>query len=75
MKAVPDKNGAPRNVWQQVGRYTTLAFLLPCCVFVGYLLGWGLDKYFGTHWIYIPGLLIGIAAGFVELIREVSKDA
>jgi F0F1-type ATP synthase assembly protein I len=64
-----------RNLWRQVGRYTTLAFLMPSCVFVGYLLGWGLDKLLGTTWIYIPGLLFGIAAGFVELIREVQKDA
>lgn len=71
----PDPKNSSRNVWRQVGRYTSLAFLLPTSVFVGYLLGWGLDKFFGTHWIYIPGLLFGIAAGFVELIREVQKDA
>lgn len=62
------------NAWRQVGRYTTLAFVMPSSLFVGYLLGWALDKYFGTNWIYIPGLLLGIAAGFVELIREVQKD-
>lgn len=68
-------NRNKRKVWQQVGRYTSLAFLMPTSVFVGYLIGWGLDKWLGTTWIFIPGLLLGIVAGFVELIREVQKDA
>jgi ATP synthase protein I len=62
------------NAWAQVGRYTSLAFLLPTAVFVGYLIGYLLDKAFGTHFLYIVFLLLGIAAGFVELIREVQKD-
>jgi len=70
-----NSNRNKRNVWRQVGRYTSLAFLMPTSVFVGYLLGWLLDKWLGTSWIYIPGLLVGIAAGFIELIREVQKDA
>ncbi len=48
---------------------------MPTSLFVGYLIGWLLDKWLGTDWIYIPGLLFGIAAGFIELIREVQKDA
>lgn len=63
-----------KNVWKQVGRYSTLAFLMPTAVLVGYLIGYFLDKAFGTHFFYIVFLLIGIAAGFVELIREVQKD-
>jgi F0F1-type ATP synthase assembly protein I len=57
-----------------VGEYLSLAFLLPVATFVGYALGYLLDKAFGTHWIYIPGLLLGIAAGFIELIRQLMRD-
>jgi F0F1-type ATP synthase assembly protein I len=57
-----------------VGEYTGLAFLLPVCTFVGYLIGYLLDKAFHTHWIYIPGLLLGIAAGFVQLVRQLLRD-
>jgi len=64
-----------RNVWVQVGRYTTLAVLMPACVLVGYVIGYLLDKAFGTGYLYIVFLLLGIAAGFIELIREVQKDA
>lgn len=57
-----------------VGEYTSLAVMLPAATFVGYLLGYLLDKAFGTHWIYIAGLLFGIAAGFVQLVRQLMRD-
>lgn len=57
-----------------VGEYTSLAFMLPIATVVGYALGYLLDRAFGTHWIYIPGLLFGIAAGFVQLIRQLMRD-
>jgi F0F1-type ATP synthase assembly protein I len=57
-----------------VGEYTSLAFMLPIASLVGYAIGYLLDKKFGTHWIYIPGLVLGIAAGFVQLIRQLMRD-
>jgi len=64
-----------RSVWAEVGRYTSLAFVLPACVLVGYLIGHLLDRLFGTSFLYIIFLLVGIAAGFIELIREVQRDS
>jgi F0F1-type ATP synthase assembly protein I len=58
-----------------VGRYTSLAFLLPACVLVGYGIGYAIDRVFGTHFFYIIFLLLGIAAGFVQMIRMVQEDA
>jgi F0F1-type ATP synthase assembly protein I len=64
-----------RKSWPAlVGEYTSLAFMLPLATFIGYALGYMLDKALGTHWIYIPGLLFGIAAGFVQLIRRLMRD-
>jgi F0F1-type ATP synthase assembly protein I len=57
-----------------VGEYTSLAFMLPLATFVGYGAGYLLDKLFHTTWIYIPGLIFGIAAGFVQLIRQLMRD-
>lgn len=57
-----------------VGDYTALAFLLPAATFIGYLTGYLLDKAFGTTFLYIPFLILGIAAGFVQLIRQVQRD-
>jgi F0F1-type ATP synthase assembly protein I len=57
-----------------VGEYLSLAFMLPAATFVGLAIGYLLDKAFGTHWIYIPGLVLGIAAGFTQLVRQLVRD-
>ena len=59
----------------QVGEYTSLAFVLPAATFVGYAIGYLLDKAFGTHFLYLVFLLLGIASGFVQLIRRLMRDA
>lgn len=59
---------------EQAAEYTTLAFVLPVSIFVGWLLGHLLDKAFGTGYLNIAGLLLGIVAGFVQLIRQVMRD-
>jgi len=59
---------------QQAGEYMSLAFLLPASTFVGYAIGYLLDKAFGTHFLYIVFLLLGIASGFVELLRRLMRD-
>ena len=57
-----------------VGQYTSLAFLLPMTTFIGYAIGYFLDKAFHTHFLYIVFLILGIASGFVELIRQLMRD-
>lgn len=56
------------------GEYMALAFVLPTTTVVGYVIGYLLDKAFGTHFLYIVFLLVGIASGFLELIRQVQRD-
>ena len=57
-----------------VGEYTSLAFLLPLCTVIGYGIGYALDKAFHTNFLYIVFLLFGIAAGFVQLVRQLMRD-
>jgi len=57
-----------------VGEYTSLAFLLPAATFVGYAIGYLLDKAFGTHFLYLVFLVIGTVSGFVQLIRQFLRD-
>ena len=57
-----------------IGKYLNLALLLPISTFVGYLMGYGLDRLFHTTWIRYVFLALGSVAGFVELIRELNKD-
>ena len=67
----PDKD----NFWVQLARYSQLAFVLPAATAAGWLIGLGLDKWLHTTWLYLVGLLLGIAAGFVELLRTVTSDS
>ncbi|HLJ15669.1 MAG TPA: AtpZ/AtpI family protein [Bryobacteraceae bacterium] len=36
------------------GRYLSLAALLPISTFIGYAIGYGLDHFFGTHFLRTP---------------------
>jgi ATP synthase protein I len=62
------------NFWVQAARYTQLALVLPAAVFVGWLIGAGLDRWLHTTFLYLVGILLGIVAGFTELIRTVMRD-
>ena len=63
-----------KNFWLQFARYSQLAFALPAALVVGWLIGAALDRWLHTTWLYLAGILLGIAAGFIELIRTVLRD-
>ena len=71
-----DRQDSPRkeNFWVQAARYSQSAFILPAALVVGWLVGAGLDRWLHTTWLYLAGILLGIAAGFFELIRTVLRD-
>ena len=70
----PTTNNQKKKFYVQLAQYSQLAFVLPACTVVGWLIGVGLDRWLHTTWIYIVGLLLGIAAGFVELVRTAMKS-
>jgi len=74
----PSGKGASGNSersWMiQVGRYSQIGFALPAATGVGWLLGTLLDRFLGTSWFYLVGLLCGIAGGFIELLRVTRKS-
>ena len=69
--APPNKKSA----WAQVGQYASLGVALPATTVTGYFLGVLLDHLFGTHFLYLVFLILGIAAGFLELYRVVSRNS
>lgn len=69
-----DKSGKKDNVMMMVGRYSSLAMLLPAATFTGYVIGYGLDYLFSTRFLRFVFLGVGIVAGFVQLIRELSRE-
>ena len=68
-----DPSSDKRNLWLTMARYSQLAFVLPAATVTGWLIGLLLDKWLHTTWLYLLGLFLGIAAGFVELVRTVTK--
>ncbi len=67
---MPDKNSLP----VQLGKYYGLIFVVPVAVLVGYGIGYGLDKVFHTSFLKVVFLLLGVAAGIIDLLRELTKD-
>ena len=63
-----------KPVMAQVAHYLGLATILPACVLVGWLMGYGLDRWLGTSFCKLVFLLIGIAAGFVQLIKDLMRE-
>jgi len=59
---------------RQLSKYYSIAFILPAAIIVGFGIGYGLDKLFHTDFLKIIFLFLGVAAGIIELIRELSKD-
>ncbi len=62
------------KLFSDLGKYYRVAFLLPACILVGFGMGYGLDKFFGTGILKIIFLLLGVAAGIIEVIRELNQD-
>lgn len=62
-------NGDKRSGWAQVAKYSEIAFIFPAATVAGLLVGVALDHWLHTSWLSVVGLLIGILAGFVQLIR------
>jgi ATP synthase protein I len=69
---------SPDEEKEEVNRKTGLAyaaaFSLFAAVVSGLLAGWLLDRWLGTRpWLLVTGVILGAAAGFLELIRTAAK--
>ena len=71
----PETDPDKKNAWVQLARYSQLAFVFPAALVVGWLGGAALDRWLHTTWLYLAGIILGIVAGFVELIRTVVRDS
>ena len=67
---MPDKNSLP----VQLGKYYGMIFVLPAAALVGFGIGYAIDKVFHTSFLKIVFLFLGVAAGIIDLFRELSKD-
>lgn len=59
-----------KKMWRSALRYSAVGLEMGVAVAVGYGAGWWLDGRFGTKpYLAFIGLLFGIAAGFLTLVR------
>lgn len=73
-KPLKDEDSETKNGWVQLAKYSQLAFVFPAATVAGWLVGVALDHWLHTTWLYLAGLILGIVAGFVELIRSVTSS-
>jgi ATP synthase protein I len=63
-----------RDSYRMIAQYSSIIFLLPSSLLVGYLIGRFLDGYFETFpWLTMVFLLLGGAAGFVQVFRILNR--
>jgi ATP synthase protein I len=67
-----DRDSQKRSFLVLAARYSALALALPASTLIGWVIGTLLDRWLHTSWLYLVGLILGIIAGFVELIRAVT---
>jgi len=67
----PERKQSTAVMW---ARYSQIAFILPAAVVVGLLLGKLFDYWLHTHWLFLAGIIIGAIAGFVDIIRTITRD-
>jgi F0F1-type ATP synthase assembly protein I len=75
MPSPNDDADEKKSTWVQLANYSQLAFIFPAATMVGWLIGAGLDRWLHTSWLYLVGLILGIIAGFAELIRAAMSDS
>ena len=60
------------SVLRQLARLSTIGIALVAATAIGLLIGYGLDRLLGTTpWLTMVFALLGIAAGFLNLFRDV----
>jgi F0F1-type ATP synthase assembly protein I len=64
-----------KNLLVQVEQYLALALILPIATLVGYGIGYFLDRAFGTSFLKIVFLLLGVVSGFVQVIRQLKQES
>jgi F0F1-type ATP synthase assembly protein I len=64
----------PTSSFTWLGKYLSLALVLPASVVAGYLIGTFAEHF--LHWPLLPaaGIVLGMTSGLVHVFKEVSRD-
>jgi F0F1-type ATP synthase assembly protein I len=58
-------------------RGSSIAYAAGLSIFFSVLtlmgVGWALDRYFGTGWLMVAGIILGAVVGFYQFVRIISR--
>jgi F0F1-type ATP synthase assembly protein I len=58
-----------------LGKYLSLALVLPASVMAGYIVGAVLDDWLRLPILRVAGIALGMVAGLLQIFRELDRDA
>ena len=71
---MPDDDDKKRDL-QKLVEASSIGWMFPIAIGLGYLWGYGMDKLFGTYpWLTGIFTFLGIVAAFVNLFRLAKND-
>jgi ATP synthase protein I len=73
MAGDPDEKGKLVKNYVKAESMIQLAIALPAGCLIGWLGGAWLDRHFHQQWIAIAGVILGAAAGFLQIFRLASR--
>jgi ATP synthase protein I len=63
-----------QGTWKALGELSSIGLVLVVSTIIGLVGGYYADRLLGTSpWLLLVGLVLGIAAGFVNLFRSVTR--
>ena len=68
-KPAASRGSSAVRSFAQAERLLQIAFVLPCAMVIGWGAGWCIDHFLHVHWATFAGLIFGIIAGMVTVIR------
>ena len=64
-----------RREYRSLLEASAIGWMFPIAIALGYLWGWGMDKWFGTGpWLTVIFTFFGIVAAFINLFRMAGKN-
>ncbi|OLD38009.1 MAG: hypothetical protein AUI57_08780 [Candidatus Rokubacteria bacterium 13_1_40CM_2_68_8] len=63
-----------QGTWKALGELSSIGLTLVVATVIGLVGGYYADRWLGTTpWLLLLGLVLGIVAGFVNLVRSVKR--
>jgi ATP synthase protein I len=61
------------DTMRTIGALSTVGLSFVFAIAIGFGAGYLLDRWLGTHWIWLPGFLVGVVAAILNVVRTARK--